>query len=1225
MAITRPFEKLVNKKIALILIGLLAIGAAWFLISRAGSRVKVTELKAAGGGKTGFTLLPPQQTGIAFTNRLRDDQATANQLLNIGSGVAAGDYDGDGLCDLYFCSMGGRNILYKNLGDWKFADVTDQAGVACSGKFCTGATFADLDGDGDLDLLVAAFGSFTAYLNEGGGKFSEVTSAAGLTSNLTGTTMALADIDGDGDLDLYVTRYRTTTLRDGEAVSLEQANGQVVIPPKYQDRVTFVGGALKELGEPDALYRNDGKGHFTPLSWTDGTFLDEDGNPLTRAPLDWGLAVAFRDINEDGYPDIYVCNDYWTPDRLWINDGKGHFRAMDRLAIRSTSASSMGIDFADIDRDGHLDFFVVDMLSRDHQYRMRQIEAHKPSPRPIGKIDDRPQMNRNTMFVNRGDNTFAEIANLSGVEASEWSWAPVFLDVDLDGYEDLLITNGHARDVQDADSINQVKSMKPASIQEMQRTLLLYPALNTPKVAFHNLGNLRFEETGHTWGFDTQGISHGMALADLDNDGDLDVITNNLGAPAGIYRNDAEAPRVAVRLTGESPNTQAIGAKIKLTGGAVPEQFQEVVCGGHYESGSDPLRVFAAGAATGDMAIEVIWRSGRVSRISNVQSNRLYEIDESGSSSAPQPAPAPEAVFQEVSNLINHAHHENEYDDFQRQPLLANRLSQLGPGVAWHDIDGDGNDDLIIGSGKDGRLAVFLNNGRGGFGGLSAMATTAATSRDQTSLLAWTTTPGSSSLLAGLSNFEDGLADGQSAARLDFSNLTIASQSGLAGQAAASGPMALADIDGDGDLDLFIGGRTVPGKYPQPAASQLFRNEGGQFILDAQNNAKFSALGLVSGAVFSDIDGDGDADLVLALEWGSVMVFTNEAGNFTNATERLGLAKYKGLWNGVTVGDLDEDGKLDIIATNWGLNSRYRTDPQHPLRLYYDDFDGNGTLDLVESYYDAKMGKYVPYRGLDAMAAAMPFIKTKFATYKAYGEAGVEEIFGPRLASAPFVTANTLQHMVFLNRGDHFDPVAMPIEAQFAPAFGVGVADYDGDGHDDVFITQNFFATQIDTPRLDGGRGLWMKGDGAGKLVSVPGRESGVKVYGDARGSALADFDRDGRVDLVVTQNGAATKLFKNIGARPGLRVRLAGQAGNLDGIGATIRLIFGNRTGPAREIHAGSGYWSQDSAVQVMGTPEAPTQIWVRWPGGKQTTANVPANAREIRVAFDGSVSLLQ
>jgi hypothetical protein len=1224
MASAQLIEKLVKHKIALLVVAVLIVGGAWFLIARRGGQIKVTELKIESSGKVGFTLLPPQQTGLAFANQLRDEMATANQLLNIGSGVAAGDYNGDGLCDLYFCSMNGRNALYKNLGGWKFADVTDEAGVACNGKLSTGATFADLDGDGDLDLLIAGFSSFNAFMNEGG-KFSEVTSQAGLASNLTGTTMALADIDGDGDLDLYVAHYRTTTLRDGEAVALEQQNGQVVIPPKFQDRVTFVNGALKEYGEPDALYRNDGKGHFTPISWTDGSFLDEDGRALTRPPLDWGLAATFRDINEDGYPDIYVCNDYWTPDRIWLNDGKGHFRALDRLAMRNTSASSMGIDFADIDRDGHQDFFVVDMLSRDHEYRMRQAEAHKPVPRQIGKIDDRPQVNRNTLFHNLGDGTFAEIANLAGVEASEWSWSPVFIDVDLDGYEDILITNGHTHDVQDADTNALIKSRKPGSIQEMQRNLLLYPSLISAKVAFRNLGNLRFAETGHAWGFDTQSVANGVTMADLDNDGDLDIITNNLGSPAGLYRNDSDAPRVAVRLKGDAPNTEAIGAKIKLIGGAVPEQTQEVICGGRYESGADPLRVFAAGSATSGMAIEVTWRSGATSRIEGVQANRLYEIGESGSGSI-SPPPAPDAMFKDVSNLINHTHHENEFDDFQRQPLLPNRLSQLGPGVAFHDIDGDGNDDLIIGSGKDGRLAVYLNNGKGGFGGLSAMATAPAALRDQTQVLAWTTGAGASSLLAGLSNYEDGLADGQSAMRVDLSNLAIASQGGINGRTSATGPMALADIDGDGDLDLFIGGRTVPGKYPQPAVSQVFRNDGsGQFVLDEQNTAKFASVGLVSGAVFSDIDGDGDADLVLAVEWGAVMVFVNDGGSFTDATERLGLAPYKGLWNGVTVGDLDEDGKLDIIATNWGLNSKYHADTQHPLRLYYADFDGNGTMDLVESYFDAKMNKYVPYRGLDAMAVAMPFIKEKFPTYKSYGAAGVDEIFGPRLSSTPFVTATTLEHMVFMNRGDHFDAVALPIDAQVAPAFGVGVADYDGDGHDDVFIAQNFFATTIETPRLDGGRGLWMKGDGKGNLTAVPGQLSGIKVYGEARGCALADYDRDGRIDLVVTQNGAATRLFKNVGAKPGLRVHLVGAAGNLDGVGATIRLIFGSRSGPAREVHAGSGYWSQDSATQVMATPEAPTQILVRWPGGKQTTSNIPANAREIRVSADGGVSLFQ
>jgi hypothetical protein len=954
----------------------------------------------------------------------------------------------------------------------------------------------------------------------------------------------------------------------------------------------------------------------------DGWFiLDEDGNALKGPPLDWGLTATFRDMNNDGYPDIYVCNDYWTPDRIWINDGKGHFRAIDKLALRSTSASSMGIDFADIDGDGNMDFFVVDMLSRDHQRRMMQGEAFKPVPAKIGEIDNRPQINRNTLFLNRGDDTYAEIANLAGVADSEWSWSPVFLDADLDGYPDIFVANGHARDVQDFDTANQIKSLKIGSVPEMQRTLLLYPRLSTPNVALHNKGNLRFEEAAHAWGLDEQGISQGVAMADLDGDGDLDLIVNNFDSEAGVYRNDADSPRVAVRLTGTSPNSQGIGAKVTLLGGAIARQTQEVICGGRYESGSEPLLVFGSGQSS-EMTLQVTWRNGSKSVVKDVKANRLYEIDEDGSESASASTPPKtEQVFKDVSESIRQTHHENEFDDFARQPLLPNRLSQLGPGVAWFDINGDSLDDLIIGSGKDGKLAVFINDGRGNFSPFTSDATSNPTSRDQTGLVGWKDDAGAS-LLVGLSNFEDGLAQGESAARFVFRNGAFSSSGGIPGQASSTGPIAMADIDGDGDLDLFVGGRAIPDRYPQPASSMMFHNEAGKFVLDAANSAKLNALGLVTGAVFSDIDGDGDPDLILATEWGPVTVFINDNGSFTDATKKLGLSQYSGWWNGVTVGDLDEDGRMDIIATNWGLNSKYQVDSGHPLQMYYGDIDGNGSVDVIEAHYDAKLGKMVPEVGLDILASGIPSIREKFPSYRQYGGAGIADIFGSRIESAPSLSANTLSHTVFFNRGDHFEAVPLPIEAQFAPAFGVAVADYDGDGHDDVFITQNFSASRLETPRIDAGRGLWLKGDGKGGLVAVSGQTSGVKVYGDARGCAVADYDRDGRVDLVVAQNGAATKLYRNVGARPGLRVRLAGTAQNPNAIGATIRLLFGDRSEPAREIHSGSGYWSQDSVVQVMGAPEAPARIWVRWPGGKITTSDVPAAAGEISVSFDGTAT---
>ncbi|HXJ73287.1 MAG TPA: VCBS repeat-containing protein, partial [Candidatus Dormibacteraeota bacterium] len=348
---------------------------------------------------------------------------------------------------MFLCGLDTPNRLYRNLGNWKFKDVTAEAGVQCPGRYFRGAVFADLNGDGALDLLVATTGQgVLCFLNDGHGKFSDVTAYARTGSRHGSMTLTLADVDGNGTLDLYVANNRTEDIRDRGQVELHLVNGQLAVPPELQDRLTVVNGQVLEYGEPDQLYLNDGKGRFTPVSWTGGRFRTEEGGPLLQPPLDWGLTASFRDLNDDGFPDLYVCNDFWTPDRIWLNDGKGRFRAAPRLALRNMSASSMGVDFADIDRDGFLDFFVVDMLSREPRLRKRQKAAQPAVATPIGSIDDRPQFMRNTLYLNRGDQTFAEIANFAGVAASEWSWSPVFLDVDLDGYEDLLITTGHAKD-----------------------------------------------------------------------------------------------------------------------------------------------------------------------------------------------------------------------------------------------------------------------------------------------------------------------------------------------------------------------------------------------------------------------------------------------------------------------------------------------------------------------------------------------------------------------------------------------------------------------------------------------------------------------------------------------------------------------------------------------------------------------------------------------------------
>ena len=1200
-----------------------------------GPGFKSSALTVPTNGKPGFVRLPPADIGVTFANRISIDRYTTNQVYLNGSGVTAGDVDGDGWCDLFFAGLGGQSRLYRNLGNWKFADITADAGVTCAGLDATGAVFADLDGDRDLDLLVNSVGGGTwIFFNDGRGHFTKLTV---LNPDKCGASLALADLDGDGDLDLYLANYRIVTMRDEPNAPFRVNNegGRMVVLEYQGRRVTepaLVGrfsvgerSQIIENGEADALYRNDGGGRFTALSFTDGTFLDQDGQPLRTPPYDWGLSVMMRDIDGDGVPDIYVCNDFASPDRIWLNTGHGKFRAMPRTALRHTSMFTMGVDFADIDRDGLDDFFAVDMLGRQHLGRHLRIGGVPPYAPAIGPAEDRVQFAHNTLFKNRGDGTFAEIAWGAGLEGSDWSWTPIFLDVDLDGYEDLLITTGHERDAMNADVMERAEAMK--SQQKLSEWQLLnlnnfFTRLKSPNVAYRNRGDLTFEEVGAAWGFDTAGVSHGMCLADLDNDGDLDVVVNNLNEAAGVYRNEGSGARVAVVLRGKGPNTHGIGAKIRVLGGPVA-QSQEMICGGRYLSGDEAMRVFAAGSLTNRLSIEVTWRSGAQSHVTNVPGNRIYEIDEDGavSSRSRPPAPGPRPLFTDASPLINHVHHEEPFDDFARQPLLPWRLSQLGPGVAWHDVDGDGREDLIIGSGKGGALAVYHNESGGGFRRLTNGPLNKVVSRDQTGVVGL-----GSLLVVGSANYEDGLTNGGSVRVYDVGR-GVSGESVL-GPEASTGPLALGDIDGDGDLDLFVGGRVVAGRYPEPALSQWLRNEGGRFV-PAQ---KWEQLGLVSAAVLSDLDGDGWPELLVACEWGPLKIFRNEHGKLvgwnapvTLNAQRSTLSQLTGWWHGVTTGDLDGDGRLDIVASNWGRNSRYAGSAGRPWKLYYGDLSQAGQVDLIEARWEPLMKKEVPERGWRMVRAALPFLQEKISSYEAYGQGSVEEIYGARLQSLRAVEVNTPASMVFFNRGDRFEAVELPAEAQWAPAFGVCVADADGDGAEDVFLSQNFFALNPETGRQDAGRGLWLQGDGRGGLRALPGPESGIQVYGEQRGCAVGDYDADGRVDLAVSQNGGQTRLYHNVGARPGLRVRLKGPAGNPTGVGAVLRLEYGGRPGPARAIHGGSGCLSQDSAVQVLGMSGPPTGLWVRWPGGKETSVKLPAGAREVELGPEGKLTIIQ
>ncbi len=1180
--------------------------------------------------------MPVNVTQVSFTNLLPESRFLTNQILPNGSGVTAGDIDGDGRCDLFFSGLGGGSRFYRNLGNWKFEDVTERAGVACPDMDATGALFADVDGNRSLDLLVNSIGGGTRlFINDGHGHFTR--SSQVLNPGGGGTSLALAAPFQPGELALYIANYRVSALMDapGTHFNIKMVNGKPLVAaidgkpltnPEWTNRFRFKfntsgGGRMKfgyeELGQADFFCAIRAKGQFSPVAWTSGKFLDESGKALVEPLYDWGLSVMFRDFNGDAQPDLYLCNDFNSPDRFWLNDGRGHFQLAPNNALRCTSLAAMAVDVADLDRDGQDDFLVVDMLSRSHHRRLTQRNMLRTDTAQASESSNRPQFPRNTLFMNRGDGTYAEIAQYAGLEASEWSWGPIFLDVDLDGYEDLLVPNGFQRDNMNVDIQNRIKQAHAGKVSSREELALrgLFPRLDTENLAFRNLGSFRFEESSKAWGFDTPAISQGACLADLDHDGDLDVIVNNLNGVAGLYRNDTVAPRVAVRLKGVAPNTQGIGARITVTGGPVT-QCQEMICGGRYLSGDECLRVFAAGDVTNRLRIVVAWRSGKQSIVEGALPNSLYVIDEATAGAAPAEVKKtpPPAWFEDVSPKLNHRHQSVTFDDFERQPLLPKRYSRFGPGIAWWDLDGDGQEDLVIGAGQGISSGWFRNNSQGGFDAKNATAWTPPNMREQTGLVGWQ--PGS--VLIACANYQDAQVSGGA---LHFYSVGT-NQPIEMGDAwdASAGPVAAADYDGDGNLDLLIGGRIKAGRYPTAASSRLYRQAKGKLVLDDANSSLLANVGLVSGAVWSDLNADGWPDLLLACEWGPIRVFQNQHGALKEVTRELGLDKFAGWWNGLNTGDFDGDGRLDVVASNWGQNSKYEYRRQKPLRIYYGDFNNDGGVAFLESLYEPAMGQYAPLRMLDAATRAMPYLAERFSTHQAWAEASIADALKDHDSQAAFLEANWLETTLFLNRGDHFEARPLPFEAQLSPAFAVCVADFDGDGREDLFLSQNFFAVDGDTSRYDAGRGLLLRGDGQGGFRAVPGQESGVKIYGEQRGAAVADYDGDGRVDLAVTQWQEETQLLHNCQAKPGLRVALQGPPGNPRGFGAILRLKFGEKLGPAREIHGGGGYWSQDSPTQILATPEPPTQLWVRWPGGLEKTYEVPVGAKEIRVKIDGS-----
>lgn len=1206
---------------------------------------RVASLKVPASGKTGFAEISPNASGIEFINRLAARTSITNQIYLNGSGIAAADVNGDDLCDLYFCGLESNNQLYLNRGNWRFELDSDAGAILCSDQASTGAAFADLDGDSDPDLLVNGIRQGTRlFLNNGQGQFSEATDAWGLRNQRGSTSLTYADVNGDGWLDLYVVNYRNETMRDEpdspfdvrirdgqyELVSYRDRPGT---DPDLIGRFSFDRNAgVMENGEADQLFLNSGGGTFQTVGWDEGIFVSHDGTPAPT-PYDWGLSAMFRDLNGDGWPDLYVCNDFQSPDRIWINDGAGTFQPIRDQAIRQTSLFSMGLDIADLDRDGRDEIFVVDMLSRKHADRHIQVMDGMAFAQYRSSTQARPQSPRNTLLHPMPNGDYRELARLAGIDSSYWSWCPAFIDVDLDGYEDLLVTTGHGRDAQnidisrEIDQIIQAQSLPPAKQLELRQR---YPALQSPNVAFRNGGGLSFDEVGRQWGFNSERISHGLALADLDNDGDQDVIASCLNAPPLILRNESSRPRLRVRLKGASPNTQGIGAKITVTQDGLPNQHQEIVGGGRYLSSDDTSRTFAMKNSSSAATVLVRWANGTQTRLTDIRSNQLLEIAETFSVTPPEfhdPTPNSSPLFRHDGDALSHRHVDQTYEDANQQRGLPRKLSEAGPGASWFDFNGDGWEDLFVGAGRGGRIGVFRNTGKGSFIKQKAKAFETPVRRDQATILGWQPDSQDRVLLIGQTNYEDPQARGQ--ALRQFSVVTGKSQDNAIQTRGSIGPSAMADIDGDGDLDLFVGGSQLPGSYPHAPESFLLQNEANQLKDATEEFGLPKNLGMVRSAILADLSGDHHPELVVVGDWMAPRLFRNTGGHFTewdppvhppaidgNLPKPTLLSRLRGYWNSVETGDFDNDGRLDLVAGNAGHNQTTWPHSEGRRRLYFSQAARPGT-GLIAAYFNSALDDWFPLNDRASLIAQFPRLEQATKSFTTFGSMSISDLGTLGLPDLTHTGAHFTTSIVLLNRGEHLVMIPLPVEAQFAPVYGLGVRDFDLDGSVDLILNQNVFTTTETAGRQDAGSLVFLRGLGNGHFTPLPSPESGLTGYGQGRGLAVCDFNHDGRPDFVTTEHNGLTRAFRNQTPAKGLRVRLRGRGGNLQAVGSSVRLhtklhTKSQRHHPRLTVSQGSGYQSQHGATITLPSPTSPAELEILWPNGKTEQVALPPNSRE-------------